>query len=136
MEIKDFIEESLLQIVDGVVNANNSLAKKGSFIPTKDIKGEGGYYDSRAIPTLEDIRHYLRIDFDIAVVVNESSDVRVEGEMGTKGASLKVAKFIEAGSGLEAKVKGNYEKERKQEIVHRIKCSIPLALPDNPNKKE
>ena len=131
MEIKDFIEESLLQIVNGVANAHKSLAHKGAYIPTSDITGQGGYYDSKANSAFEEIRHYLKIDFDIAVVVNESHDLRVEGEAGTKGASLKVAKFIEAESDLEAKVKGDYGKRHKKELVHRIKCSIPLALPDS-----
>ena len=135
MEIKDFIEESLLQILDGVANAHKSLGQKGAYIPTCDITGQGGYYDSKANPAFEDIRHYLKIDFDIAVVVNESRDLRVEGEAGSKGASLKVAKFIEAESGLEARATGAYESGRKQEVVHRIKCSIPLALPVRSNKQ-
>lgn len=42
MDIKDFIEESLIQIVDGIANANRSLTSRGSYIPNKDIKGEGG----------------------------------------------------------------------------------------------
>ena len=135
MEIKDFIEESLQQIVDGVANAHKSLAQKGAYIPTSDITGQGGYYDSKANSAFEDIRHYLKIDFDIAVVVNESRDLRVEGEAGTKGASLKVAKFIEAESGLEARAAGAYESGHKQEVVHRIKCSIPLALPERANEQ-
>jgi len=135
MDIKDFIEESLLQIVDGVANAHKSLAQKGAYIPTSDITGQGGYYDSKANSAFEDIRHYLKIDFDIAVVVNESRDLRIEGEAGTKGASLKVAKFIEAESGLEARAKGAYESGHKQEVVHRIKCSIPLALPERANEQ-
>ena len=135
MEIKDFIEESLLQIVEGVANAHKSLAQKGAYIPTSDITGQGGYYDSKAIPAVEEIRHYLKIDFDIAVVVNESRDLRMEGEAGTKGASLKVARFIEAESGLEARAKGAYESGHKQEVVHRIKCSIPLALPERANEQ-
>ena len=129
MEIKDFIEESLLQIIDGVVNANKSLVPKGSYIPNKDIKGEGGYYDTSVSTAVNGVEHYLKIDFDIAVIVDESHDVHIGGEAGTKGASLKVAKMIEAESGLEAKAKGFYESGRKQEVVHRIKCSIPLALP-------
>jgi len=130
MEIKDFIEESLLQIIDGVANANKSLALKGSYIPNKDITGEGGYYDTSVSTVVNGVEHYLRIDFDIAVIVDESHDVHIDGEVGTKGASIKVAKMIEAESGIEAKAKGGYESGRRQEVVHRIKCSIPLALPE------
>lgn len=130
MEIKEFIEEPLLQIVEGIVNANKSLAPKGSYIPNKDIEGEGGYCDTSVAAVLNGVEHYLKIDFDIAVIVDESHDVHIGGETGTKGASLKVAKMIEAKSGLEAKAKGFYESGRKKEAVHRIKCSIPLALPE------
>ena len=41
MEIKDFIKETLLQIVDGVSTANEALQDKGAFIPTKGLIGEG-----------------------------------------------------------------------------------------------
>ena len=41
MEIKDFIKEALLQIVDGVSTANEALQDKGAFIPTKGLIGEG-----------------------------------------------------------------------------------------------
>ena len=130
MDIKDFIEESLLQIVDGIANANRSLGARGSYIPNKDIKGEVGYYDTSVSALVNGVEHYLRVDFDIAVIVDESHDIRLGGETGTKGASLKVAKMIEADSGLEAKAEGFYESGHKQEMVHRIKCSIPLALPE------
>ena len=35
MDIKDFIKESLLQIVDGITEANTALEAKGAPIPTK-----------------------------------------------------------------------------------------------------
>jgi hypothetical protein len=130
MDIKDFIEESLLQIVDGIANANKSLGARGSYIPNKDIKGEGGYYDTSVLAHVNGVEHYLKVDFDIAVIVDECQDIHLGGEAGTKGASLKVAKIIEAESGLEAKAEGIYESGLKHEVVHRIKCSIPLALPE------
>ena len=39
MEIKDFIKEALLQIVDGVSTANEALQDKGASIPTKGLMG-------------------------------------------------------------------------------------------------
>lgn len=129
MEIKDFIKESLLQIVEGIVDADNALASKGARIPTKNIKGNGGYYDSGAIDAIQDVEHYLRIDFDIAVVVNESNDMTVGGEVGMKGSSLKIAKFINLDVNSEAGVDASYKHGKMLQTVHRIKCSIPLALP-------
>ena len=41
MDIKDFIKESLLQIVDGITEANTALEAKGTSIPTTGVAGEG-----------------------------------------------------------------------------------------------
>ena len=38
---KDFIKESLLQIVDGITQANITLEAKGASIPTTGVAGEG-----------------------------------------------------------------------------------------------
>lgn len=62
MDIKDFIEESLLQIVDGIANANRSLTSRGSYIPNKDIKGEGGYYDTSVLAHVNGVEHYQETD--------------------------------------------------------------------------
>ena len=40
MDIKDFIKESLLQIVDGITEANKALEAKGASIPTTGVAGE------------------------------------------------------------------------------------------------
>ena len=41
MDIKDFIKESLLQIVDGITEANTALEANGASIPTTRVAGEG-----------------------------------------------------------------------------------------------
>ena len=41
MDIKDFIKESLLQIVDGITEANTALESKGASIPTNGVLGDG-----------------------------------------------------------------------------------------------
>lgn len=42
MDIKDFIKESLLQIVDGITEANTALEAKGASIPTYRSSWRGG----------------------------------------------------------------------------------------------
>lgn len=128
MEIKDFIKESLLQIIDGVTNANEALAAKGSYIPTKNITGESVYHDSMAIPTIEGVEHYLKIDFDLAVIVNVDNNVSIGGEIGTNNASIQLA-FAKLNVDAKASMESSYEHDRSQQSIHRIKCSIPLALP-------
>ncbi len=136
MDIKEFIKDSLLQIVDGVTESNEALKAKGASIPTKNIAGEGGYWESKIITNdADDITHYLKIDFDIAVEVDEGSTANVNGEVGTKGASIKVAKVIDVDMNTEAKACGSYEYQKGKQNIHRIKLSLPLALPELDKKK-
>ena len=43
-DIKEFIKDSLLQIVEGITESNEALKAKGASIPTKNVAGEGGYW--------------------------------------------------------------------------------------------
>lgn len=130
MDIKEFIKDSLSQIVDGVTEANKALKAKGASIPTKNIAGEGGYWYAKSVSIDGDIEHYLKIDFDIAVEVSEGSTANVNGEVGTKGASIKVAKVIDVDMNTEAKAGVYYEHQKEKQNIHRIKLSLPLALPE------
>lgn len=47
MDIKDFIKESLLQIVDGITEANTALEAKGAFIPINVGVRVMGYFCKR-----------------------------------------------------------------------------------------
>lgn len=47
MEIKDFIKDALEQIVDGVQQANLTLASKNAFVPTENVAGAEGYFSAR-----------------------------------------------------------------------------------------
>ena len=67
MDIKDFIKDSLLQIVDGISESNEALKAKGASIPTKNIAGEGGYWYAKPVSKDGDIIRYLKVDYDIAV---------------------------------------------------------------------
>lgn len=62
MEIKDFIKEALLQIVDGVSTANEALQEKGAFIPTKGLIGEGVLFRVEEGNTT---KHCIKVNFDI-----------------------------------------------------------------------
>lgn len=44
MDIKNFIKESLLQIVDGITETNETLVAKGASIPTTKVAGEGVWW--------------------------------------------------------------------------------------------
>ena len=48
--------------------------------------------------------------------------------LGTKEASIKVAKVIDVDMNTEAKAGGYYEHLKEKQNIHRIKLSLPLAL--------
>ena len=56
-------------------------------------------------------------------------------KIGTKGASIKVAKVIDVDMNTEAKAGGNYEHQKGKQNIHRSKLSLPLALPNLDKKK-
>ena len=123
MDIKDFIKDSLLQIVDGISESNEALKAKGASIPTKNIAGEGGYQYAKPVSKDGDIILYLKVDYDIAVEVSEGSTANVNGEIGTKGASIKVAKIVDVDMNTEAKAGGFYERQKESQSIHRIMCT-------------
>ena len=82
MEIKDFIKEALLQIVDGVSTANEALQDKGAFIPTKGLIGEGVLFRVEEGHTT---KHCIKVDFDIAVALTQEESTKLEGSIRTSG---------------------------------------------------
>ncbi len=115
MELRDFVAESLKQVVDGIVNAQEYSKKKGAFINPKDMVntsnnglivthnlGSGQY----PIPQV--------IEFDVAVTVSEGMEAKAG--IGVFAGAL--------GLGTQAKVAdGNSS-------ISRIKFSIPVLFPE------
>ena len=89
MDIKDFIKESLLQIVEGIAETNEALKDKGAYIPTRMVVGEGVWVtlDKETNTT----RHFMRVDFDLAVTVTQSDKLKAGG--GLSIASVFWARF-------------------------------------------
>lgn len=128
MEIKDFIKDALVQIVDGVREARIPLSERGSYIPTENITGENGYYDNRSSNGI--IKRYVKVDFDIAVEVFKESSEKSKETVGADGEMrLNVAWISNAiinGKG-ECSEETSYHSE--QQKLHHIKFSLPLCLP-------
>lgn len=114
MEINEFIQQTIQQIVDGVFETNNQLSEKGAYVPSKDIRGDG-----TTVRKEGDVnKGVINVDFDIAVTVNESNE---------KGASLSIASVLNVGGKKETKI--------ESQIVNRISFSLPLVLPDDNKPK-
>lgn len=133
MEIKDFIKEALLQIVDGVVSANDNLKSKGAYIPINNVAGEGVLVS--ITQNGKGTKNHIKVEFDLAVILSVSDSTRVDGSLKTSGeGKLKIAPFIKIG--MEAGTEGSVSNKDKNEnqTIHRIKCTIPLSLPESLNK--
>lgn len=101
MEIKDFIKEALLQIVDGVTSANDELKSKGAYIPTRNVVGDS------ILATLDrengTTKTHIKVDFDLAVVLTHADSTKLDGSLKTSGeGKLKIAPFIKIGMGAGA----------------------------------
>ena len=134
MEIKDFIKEALLQIVDGVTSANNELKSKGAYIPTSNVTGEGVL-----ISVLEDkksTKNHVKVEFDIAVALTQEESTKTEGSIkaSCEGKLNIVPLLSKVGMGVNTHGATSIETKDDGQTIHRIKCTIPLSLPEFPNK--
>lgn len=113
MELRDFVAESLKQVVDGVINAQEYSKQKGASInPNGLIKHPStGYIAS---PGTHQLPIPQVIEFDVAVTVSEGSEAKAG--IGVFGGAI--------GIGTQAKIEdGNM-------TVSRIKFSIPVLFPE------
>ena len=112
MELKEFIENTLLQIVDGVKSVQEKGLEKGAIIsPSVIDKVAAGY---RKVAIYENqMRIFTDVEFEVALT---SSD----GKEGKGGIGVYFA-----GIGI-----GGQEKtDIKNETITNIKFSIPVSLP-------
>ena len=117
MEIKDFIKESITQIAEGITEANKEIQNNGAFIVSSNLKDANGFPVVREIYSDDrnNKRHIVReIEFDVTISVSDST------QTGGKG-SLQVVSFLRADGGIENNISSN--------AMHRIKFSLPLAMP-------
>ena len=110
MDLKEFTKQTLVQIVEGVAEADSQLSEVGSFVPITNFGNTTATFarDNNGTPRL-----VINIDFDVAITAIET-----EGVNG--GGGLKVAGFFNAGSSAESKT--------ENQTISRIKYTLPLVL--------
>jgi len=107
MDLKDFIQTAVSQIVEGMVAAQSAAAAHGATLnPAVDLVGKG---NSSAVAQAAAGTRVSNIAFDVAVSA-------VEGSVAEGGAKLRVA-----GAGADLHAKG--------ENLTRLQFSMPIALP-------
>jgi len=101
MELKQFISEALINIVEGVDEANSKFKNRFRIIGERHniTQSEGAY-----------------AEFDVSVVVNEGSKNKIKGS--TSSSFLSV---------LSAKVEGEQNKDNSLQNAHRLKFKIYIS---------
>ena len=109
MDVKDFVETTLVQIVEGINIANGKLNGTGAIISSKNVRPlrDGTTYNT-------DTGHLVNlIEFDVAVTV-------IEKDTAGGGGGIKIAGIS---------IGGQLQNETANQSVSRIKFSVPLTLP-------
>lgn len=119
MELKSFVKETLIQIVEGVKEAQDGVKETGAQINPKGLFTESNSVikwlpERRASGSW---REGQVVEFDIAVGVSEKDEAK--GGVGIQIASIMI------GVGISGKI------EDENSTVSRLKFSVPLFLPEN-----
>jgi predicted ATP-dependent Lon-type protease len=111
MELKEFVTESLMQIVEGIADAQKRLKENGSeaIINTNMTATDVGH-----VVTGGRRRPVEFVEFDVAVIANEGTEMK-------GGVGLTVASLLK----FEAGAKGNQSTGSES----RIKFKVPLSYP-------
>ena len=124
MDLKDFVSETLLQIIQGVTEAQKTAMQHGAYINAPDS-------GASSLPTAVKKRdaEYLKIgtnDFFFREVQVIEFDVAVTATSGTetKGGIGVAAGIIGLGS--------SGKSDSSSETVNRIKFKIPVVFPHQP----
>lgn len=120
MDLKDFIRESLVQISQGIEEANEALKDSIAEVnPAKFIahSGESQAY-GRVSATADENKPLVHlVDFDVAIQAQQGSE---------SGGGMKLS-IASVGIGADAKTRDSSSTES------RLKFAIPMVYPSNKN---
>lgn len=117
MELKDFVEQTLVQIVQGVRAAQASLDISGAnakINPTTYMRGGEKLLDN-SLYRQNDLQIAQMVEFDVAVTAEEGK--------GTKGGIGIMVGAIGLGA--------QGQSDARQTSENRIKFKVPILLPKN-----
>jgi len=140
MELKSFVEQTLVQIVHGIHDAQGKAASFGGAInpllaeeldPNKRAKHPGHQLDKEVLSGANLLLTHMNrvadmVEFDIAITVAETSkDGHEKDASGKAGFNISVLS-AEIGKG----VKSTKESERSDSRVSRVKFRVPVSFPN------
>jgi len=115
MQLRDFITETLVQIVDGVITAQENVKGKNAYISPGNIISDNKLLKATFTRGRSPI--VQNIEFDVAITATESDE--------TKGGVGVVAAIVNAGV--------QHTVDTKSGSISHIKFSIPIVLPEQWN---
>lgn len=114
MELSEFVNQSLTQIVKGVKESQDEIRAQGGYANSAIFTSASGKESATHFGSVSDGQNVLLVDFDVAITVSDASE-------GGIGGKLSVASLFK----LEAGSKGT----AASESTSRIRFKVPLALP-------
>lgn len=119
MELKDFVKETLVQIVKGVNAANEEMKDTSAFLASSNVSSGGAGW--KYTKDKDGEYHYVTdVGFDIAIDVKEAKTTG-------KGIGIEVLSVLS--------IEGKGEKEKESRNTNRVSFTLPLALPTEPEDK-
>jgi hypothetical protein len=114
MDIKQFLSESINEIVDGVVLAQEKTRSKGAIVNPSGLN-----FKSEAFPmfNIDDNSATAVIDFDLAITISE--DKKSETKLNVSAGIFGIGAKGDVGGGS----------SEKESNIHRLKFKIPVHLP-------
>jgi hypothetical protein len=114
MTVKEFVEDTLVQIVEGIKAGQERIGPSGAFINQKGM--------SFQIPQLEG-RRYNSQTFEVEEHVRFDLAVTIESGTGTKGG---VGVFL---GGVTLGAQG--QSANKDLVVNRVQFNVPIVFPQS-----
>lgn len=116
MDLKDFVRETLVQISTGVQESIEEVRESGGYSNPAAV-GSSKNSDNSHFGSMGEGQNVFLVDFDVAVTVDENSEV-------SGGGKLKVASVFSLGADAGS--------SSKSSSSNRVSFKIPLALPVDP----
>ncbi|AIF98281.1 hypothetical protein [Alteromonas australica] len=113
MELKDFVQESLLSIIDAVHDAQDKAMEKGAIINPGGLTRGTQNLEANSVWDNTTNNYARNVNFDIAITAEDQAK---------GGAKIKVLSGLLGGD-----VGG--EKSSKNSIASRIQFNVPILLP-------
>jgi hypothetical protein len=124
MNLEEFVETSLKQIIEGVKKAQKATRLSDKHVGEADVVNPAIIYSADSAPKGKyfatvgsNLVHF--VDFDVAVTTDSSTEAKA-------GLNLKVAGIGFGGSG------GVTDKDS---VVSRIKFQVPITLPQSKDEE-